>query len=105
MEASRRSSRRKDRKREVEPNPIVDVMEEQMRSMNVEAKILQVTSEVMQRIVEHVVRMRLMTENMKNQASDDDLQRVEKMEQGLKAFMEAQVERDLVQRQGQGERR
>ena len=28
-----------------------------------------------------------MAENMKKQASDDDLQRVEKMEQGLKVFM------------------
>ena len=56
--------------------------------MSEEAKSLQVTSEVMQRIVEHVVRMRLMAENMKKQAFDDDLQRVEKMEQGLKVFME-----------------
>ena len=64
------------------------LMEEQMRSMNEEAKNLQVMTEVMQRIVEHVVRMRLMAENMKNQASDDDLQRVEKMEQGLKVFIE-----------------
>ena len=53
-------------------------MDEQMRSMNEEAKSLQVTNEVVQRIVEHVVRMRLMAEKMKNQASDDDLQRVEK---------------------------
>ena len=77
---------------EVEPSRNVDemyvLMEEQMRLMSEEAKSLQVTGEVMQRIVEHVVRMRLMTENMKKQASDDDLQRVEKMEQGLKVFME-----------------
>ena len=46
------------------------------------------TGEVMRRIVEHVVKMRLMAENMKKQASDDDLQCVEKMEQGLKVFME-----------------
>ena len=64
------------------------MMEEQMRLMSEEAKSLQVTGEVMQRIVEHVVRMRLMAENMKKQASDDDLQRVEKMERGLKVFME-----------------
>ena len=64
------------------------LMEEQMRLMSEEAKSLQVTDEVMQRIVEHEVRMRLMAENMKKQASDDDLQRVEKMEQGLKIFME-----------------
>ena len=79
-------------KAEVEPSRNVDemyvLMEEQMRLMSEEAKSLQVTDEVMQRIVEHVVRMRLMAENMKKQASDDDLQRVEKMEQGLKVFME-----------------
>ena len=63
-------------------------MEEQMRLMSEEAKSLHVTGEVMQRIVEHVVRMRLMAENMKKQASDDDLQRVEKMEKGLKVFTE-----------------
>ena len=65
-------------KAEVEPCRNVDemyvLMEEQMRLMSEEAKSLQVTDEVMQRIVEHVVRMRLMTENMKKQASDDDLQ-------------------------------
>ena len=79
-------------KAEVEPSRNIDemyvLMEEQMRLMGEEAKSLQVTDEVMQRIVEHVVRMRLMVENMKKQASDDDLQRVEKMEQGLKVFME-----------------
>ena len=79
-------------KADVEPNMNVGemylLMEEQMRLMSEEAKSLQVTDEVMQRIVEHVVRMRLMAENMKKQASDDDLQRVEKMEQGLKVFME-----------------
>ena len=64
------------------------LMEEQMRLMSEEAKSLHVTDEVMQRIVEHVVRMRLMAENMKKEASDDDLQRVEKMEQGMKVFME-----------------
>ena len=77
---------------EVEPSLNVDemyvLMEEQMRLMREEAKSLQVTDEVMQRTVEHVVRLRLMAENMKKQASDDDLQRVEKMEQGLKVFME-----------------
>ena len=79
-------------KAEVEPSRNVDemyvLMEEQMRLMSEEAKSLQVTDEVMQRIVGHVVRMRLMAENMKKQASDDDFQRVEKMEQGLKIFME-----------------
>ena len=79
-------------KAEVEPSRNVDemhvLMEEQMRLMSEEAKSLQVTDEVMQRIVEHVVKMRLMTENMKKQASEDDIQRVEKMEQGLKVFME-----------------
>ena len=79
-------------KAEVEPSRNVDemymLMEEQMRLMSEEAKSLHVTGEVMRRIVEHVVRMRLMAENMKKQASDDDLQRVEKMEQGLKVFME-----------------
>ena len=70
----------------VEPSRNVDemyvLMEEQMRLMSEEAKSLQVTDEVMQRIVEHVVRRRLMAENMKKQASDDDLQRVEKMDKG-----------------------
>ena len=84
-------------KAEVEPSRNVDemyvLMEEQMRLMSEEAKSLQVTDEVMQRIVEHVVKMRLMTENMKKQASDDDLQRVEKMEQGLKVFMEEMRDR------------
>ena len=84
-------------KAEVEPSRNVDemyvLMEEQMRLMSEEAKNLQVTDEVMQRIVEHVVKMRLMTENMKKQASDDDLQRVEKMEQGLKVFMEEMRDR------------
>ena len=79
-------------KAEVEPSRNVDemyvLMEEQMRLMSEEAKSLHVTGEVLRRIVEHVVRMRLMVENMKKQASDDDLQRVEKMEQGLKVFME-----------------
>ena len=64
-------------KAEVEPSRNVDemyvLMEEQMRLMSEEAKSLHVTGEVMQRIVEHVVRMRLMAENMKKQASDDDL--------------------------------
>ena len=64
------------------------LMEEQMRLMSEKAKSLQVTDEVMQRIVEHVVRIRLMAENMKKQASDDDLQRAERMERGLKVFME-----------------
>ena len=59
-----------------------------MRSMSEQAKSLQVTNENIQRIVEHVARVRLMAENMKKQASDDDLQRVEKMEQMLKVFME-----------------
>ena len=69
------------------------LMEEQMRLMSEEAKNLQVTDEVMQRIVEHVVKMRLMAGNMKKQASDDDLQRVEKMEQGLKIFAEEMRDR------------
>ena len=84
-------------KAEVEPSRNVDemyvLMEEQMRLMSEEAKSLQVTDEVMQRIVEHVVKMRLMTENMKKQASDDEFQRVEKMEQGLKVFMEEMRDR------------
>ena len=84
-------------KAEVEPSRNVDemyvLMEEQMRLMSEEAKNLQVTDEVMQRIVEHVVKMRLMAENMKKQASDDDLQRVEKMEQGLKIFVEEMRDR------------
>ena len=77
---------------EVQPSRNVDemyvLMEEQMRLMREEAKSLHVTGEVMRRIVEHVVKMRLMAENMKKQASDDDLQCVEKMERGLKVFME-----------------
>ena len=77
---------------EVQPSRNVDemhvLMEEQMRLMREEAKSLYVTGEVMRRIVEHVVKMRLMAENMKKQASDDDLKCVEKMEQGLKVFME-----------------
>ena len=85
-------------KAEVEPSRNVDemyvLMEEQMKLMSEEAKRLQVTDEVMQRIIEHVVKMRLMTENMKKQASDDDLQRVEKMEQGLKVFMHPEEMRD-----------
>ena len=84
-------------KAEVEPSRNVDemyvLMEEQMRLMSEEAKSLHVTDKVMQRIVEHVVKMRLMTENMKKEASDDDLQRVEKMEQGLKVFMEEMRDR------------
>ena len=64
-------------KAEVEHSRNVDemyvLMEEQMWLMSEEAKSLQVTDEVMQRIVEHVVRMRLMTEKLKKQASDDDL--------------------------------
>ena len=48
-------------KTEVEPSLNVDemyvLMEEQMRLMSEEAKSLQVTDEVVQRIVEHVVRM------------------------------------------------
>ena len=84
-------------KAEVEPSRNVDemyvLMEEQMRLMSEEAKGLHVTDKVMQRIVEHVVKMRLMTENMKKEASDDDLQRVEKMEQGLKVFMEEMRDR------------
>ena len=76
----------------VEPSLNVDemyvLMEEQMRSLSRQAKSLQVTNEDMQRIVGQVVRMRLMAENMKKQASDDGLQRVEKMEQGLKVFVE-----------------
>ena len=79
-------------KAEVEPSRNVDemyvLMEEQVRLMSEEAKSFQVTDEGRQRIVVHVVRMRLMAENMKKQASDDALQRVEKMEQGLKVFME-----------------
>ena len=77
---------------EVQPSRNVDemyvLMEEQMRLMREEAKGLHVTGEVMRRIVEHVVKMRLMAENMKKQASDDDLKCVEKMERGLKVFME-----------------
>ena len=77
---------------EVQPSRNVDemyvMMEEQMRLMREEAKGLHVTGEVMRRIVEHVVKMRLMAENMKKQASDDDLKCVEKMERGLKVFME-----------------
>ena len=87
-------------KAEVEPSRNVDemhvLMEEQMRLMGEEAKSLQVTDEVMQRIVEHVVRMRLMAENMKKQASDDDLQRVEKMGtriEGIHGGSERQAER------------
>ena len=77
---------------EVQPSRNADemyvLMEEQMRLMREEAKGLHVTGEVMRRIVEHVVKMRLMAENMKKQASDDDLKCVEKMERGLKVFME-----------------
>ena len=62
---------------EVQPSRNVDemyvLMEEQMRLMREEAKGLHVTGEVTRRIVEHVVKMRLMAENMKKQASDDDL--------------------------------
>ena len=96
-------------KAEVEPSRNVDemyvLMEEQMKLMSEEAKRLQVTDEVMQRIIEHVVKMRLMTENMKKQASDDDLQRVEKMEQGLKVFMEEMRDRqkELETREMKGE--
>ena len=64
------------------------LMEEQMRSMSEQAMSWHVTNEDVQRIVEQVVKTRLRIANMKKQASDDDLQRVEKMEQGLKVFME-----------------
>ena len=82
-------------KAEVEPSRNVDemyvLMEEQMRLMSEEAKSLHVTGEVMRRIVEHVVRMRLMAENMKKQASDDrkDGTRVE----GIHGGSERQAER------------
>ena len=69
------------------PDAMYVLMVEQMRSMNEEAKSLQVTNEGVQRIVEHVVRLRLMMANMKKQGSDDDSQRVEKMEHGLKVLM------------------
>ena len=75
-------------KRSLNVDEMYVLMEEHMRLMSEEVKSLQVTDEIMQRIVEHVVRLRLMAENVKKQASDDDLQRVEKMEQGLKVFME-----------------
>ena len=46
------------------------------------------TNEDTQCIVEHMVRLRLMMASVKKEASGDDLQRVEQMEQGLKVLVE-----------------
>ena len=85
---------------EVQPSRNVDemyvLMEEQMRLMREEAKGLHVTGEVMRRIVEHVVKMRLMAESMKKQASDDDLKCVGKdgtRVEGIYGGSERQAER------------
>ena len=62
------------RKAESEPNLSVDemylLMEEQMRSMREQAMSWHVTNEDVQRIVELVVKTRLIIANMKKQASN-----------------------------------
>ena len=48
----------------------------------------QVTSEEMQRVVEQVNSMRMAMADVRKHATNEDLQRMEKMEEGLKKLQE-----------------
>ena len=61
---------------------------EQMRAITAREGEPQVTSEEMQRVVEQVKSMRMTMADVRKHATNEDLQRMEKMEEGWKKFEE-----------------
>ena len=80
------------------------LMCEQRRSITESARESQVTSEEMQCLVEHVRRLRMAMADVRKRVTSEDLQRVKRMEEGLKKLEEkTRIRQEEVRAKGTDE--